>query len=126
MRHHFRDDPDRSFEPLGDVPRGGEDFPRLAERDSVEALDRAARCALLRALAELAELRSVELVRLAELVKKPDDLVRMTDRVRRELGRDDELDRAPVGLGEVEQPPEERLREDALARIPLVRDGHEI
>ena len=76
----------------------------------------APRGALLGALAELAELGAVELVRLPELVQQPNDLVRMADRVRRELRRDHEVDRATVGLGQVEQTPEEGLREHALAR----------
>jgi hypothetical protein len=59
-------------------------------------------------------------------VQDPDDLVRVADGVRRELRRDRELDRASVRLLEVEQAPEERLREDALARVPLERDGHEV
>src|SRR6185312_3351525 len=36
------------------------------------------------------------------------------------------VDRAAVGLLEVEQPPEERLREQALVGIPLERDRHEL
>ena len=60
----------RALEPLGDVARGREQLPRLAERDAVEPLHarRIARSA--RRLAELAELGAVELVRLAELVQR--------------------------------------------------------
>src|SRR5438445_9335966 len=44
----------------------------------------------------------------------------------RELRRDDEVDRPAVRLLEVEQPPEERLRQHALAGIPLERHGDEV
>src|SRR5439155_24045709 len=84
------------------------------------------RRALLRAFTELAELRAIELVGLPELVQQPHHLVRMPDGVGRKLRRDDELDSASVGLAQIEQPPEERLGEHALARIPLVGDGDEI
>src|SRR5947207_2415150 len=84
-----------------------------------------ARRAVLRALAELPERSTVELVRLPELVQQPDDLVRMPDRIRRELGRDRQVDPPAVRLLEIEQAPEERLAQDAFARIPLVWDGHE-
>src|SRR3954451_24263659 len=50
----------------------------------------------------------------------------MADRVRGELRRDDEVDRAAVGLGEVEQPPQECLREQAFSRVPLVGNGNEL
>ena len=33
---------------------------------------------------------------------------------------------AAVRLGQVEQPPEERLRQDALTRIPLERHRHDL
>jgi hypothetical protein len=69
---------------------------------------------------------AVELVRLAELVDEPDDLVRVTDDVGGELRRDHEVDPLPVGLFEVEQPPEERLGEHALAGVPLERDADEV
>ena len=46
----------------------------------------------------------------------------MTDCVRRKLGCDHEVDRPSVGLVEIEQPPQECLAQDALARVPLV--GH--
>ena len=126
MRHHLRRQPGRSLEPLGDVPGRGEDLPRLAERHTVEPLHRPSRRSVLCALAELAELGAVELIRLAELVQQPHDLARMTHRVRRELRRDHEVDCAPVRLVEIEEPPEKRLAEHALARVPLVRHRHEV
>ena len=98
----------------------------LAERLAVEAVDGAARGAVLRRVGELPQLRAVELVRLPELVHEPDDLVRVADDVRGELRREHEVDRPPVHLLEVEQPPEERLREDARAGVPLERDGDEV
>ena len=59
-------------------------------------------------------------------MQEPDDLPWVPDRVRRELRRDHDVDRAAVRLLEVEQPPEERLRQHALARVPLERHGHEL
>ena len=50
----------------------------------------------------------------------------MPDAVGGELRRDHEVDRLPVRLGQVDQAPEERLIEDARARIPLERDGDEL
>ncbi len=37
-----------------------------------------------------------------------------------------QVDRAPVRLGQIEEPPEERLVEDARPRVPLERDGDEL
>src|SRR5207249_5335764 len=104
-----------TLEPVRDVAGRREQLPRLTERDAVEPLDRASRRSILGALAELAELCAVQLVRLAELVQEPDDLVLMPNGVRGELRCDHEVDRASVGLVEVEQPPEERLAEHPLA-----------
>ena len=39
---------------------------------------------------------------------------------------DDQVDRAPVRLGQVEEPPEERLVEHARPRVPLERDGDQL
>ena len=126
MRHDLGVDPGRAPQPVGDVARRGEDLSRLAEGDPVERLHLPPDRAVLGRLAELAERGAVELVRLAELVDEPDDLVRMADDVRRELRRDHEVDPAPVGLLEVEQPPDERLGQDALARVPLERHRDEV
>ena len=120
-------EPGRALEPVGDVARGGEELARLAERALVELLDAAADRALLGRLAELAELGAVELVRLAELVDEPDDLVRVADDVAtgtwsRSRGRS----RRPSASVEVEQPPEERLGQHALAGVPLERHGDEV
>jgi hypothetical protein len=41
-------------------------------------------------------------------VDEPDALLRVADDVRRELRRDDQIDPLPVGLLEVEHPPQER------------------
>ena len=113
-------------EALGDVARRREDLARFAERDLVELLDLAPDRPLLGRLAELAERGAVELVRLAELVDEPDHLVRMADDVRGELRRDHQVDAPAVRFLEVEQPPEERLRQDALAGIPLERHADEV
>src|SRR5207237_4328814 len=96
------------------------------QREAGEAVDGAAERPALRRLVELTQLGAVELVSLAELVQEPDDLVRVADDVGGELRRDDEVDRRAVGLLQVEQPPEKRLREDAFARIPLERDRDEL
>ena len=72
------------------------------------------------------ERRAVELVRLPELVDEPHALLAVTHEVGRELRRDDDVDRPAVHLVEVEEPPQERLREDARAGIPLERHGDEI
>ena len=77
-------------------------------------------------LAELPELGAIELVRLAELMHEPHALLGVAHDVRGELRRHDEVDRLPVRLGQVEQPPEEGLREHAGARIPLERDGDDL
>ena len=126
VRHHLGFEPGRTAHALGHVARGCKELAGLAERDPVEAMHGAPRGALLGALTELAELGAVELVRLPELVQEPNDLVRMPDRVGRELRRDHEVDRATVGLGQVEQTPEEGLREHALPGVPLVRHGDQV
>jgi hypothetical protein len=119
-------EPERALEPRGHVRGDGEQLPRLAEGGRVEPMDRAPGRPVEGVLAELAELRAVELVRLPELMYEPNDLVRMAHDVRRELRRDHEIDSAAVGLLQVEQPPDERLGQDALARVPLERHRDEV
>ena len=126
MRHHVGVDARRAREAVGDVLRGREDPPRLAEADAVEPVDLPAERAVGRRLGELAELGAVELVRLAELVQEPDDLVRVADAVRRELRRDHEVDRAAVRFGQVGEPPEERLGQHPLAGVPLERQRDDV
>ena len=126
MRQHLGDEAGRALEPAGDVLRGGEEPRRLAERDAVELLHASSHRAILGRLAELPEVGAVELVGLPELVHEPDALLRVPDRVGGELGRHDHVDRASVGLRQVEQPPEERLRQHARAGIPLERDGDDL
>ena len=115
-----------ALEPVGDVLRDREEPGRLAERDPVESLHLPPERALLGRLVELPEVGSVELVRLPELVDEPDALLRMPHEVRGKLRRDDQVHRRPVHLLEVEHPPQERLREDACARIPLERNRDEL
>jgi hypothetical protein len=115
----------RPLQPVGDIPRDGAQLARLAERDPVEAVHGAAQRPRLRIVAELAQLGAVEVVRLAELVHEPDDLVRVAHGVGGELRADHEVDRATVRLLEVDEAPEEGLGQDALARVPLERDGDE-
>ena len=97
-------------------------FLAFAERAAVE-LDLAA-CGPLDGL-ELAEVGAVELVGLAELVHEPHALVRVPDRVRRELRRDQQVDLPPFDLVQVEQPPRESVRQQPLRRVPLERHGDE-
>ena len=126
VRKHLGGDARRALEPAGDVRRRREHLPRLAEALLVEPLHLAAERAVARGLGELPELRAVELVGLAKLVEQPHDLVGMAHAVRRELRRDDEVDAPAVRLRQVGEPPEERLRQHTLARIPLERHRHEI
>ena len=116
VRHDLRLEPGRVAQPPGDVAGGGEDLPRLAERRPLEREHAPPQRAVLRRLGELSERRPVHVPGLAELVDEPDHLARMPHRVRRELRRDHRVDRAAVRLVEIEQPPQERLRQHALAR----------
>ena len=99
---------------------------RLAEGDPIEIVNLPPQRPILGRVAELTERRSIELVRLAELVHEPDALVRMADEIRRELRGDHHVDPAAVDLVEVDHPPEERLGENASARIPLERNGDDV
>ena len=65
-------------------------------------------------------------VRLAELVDEPHDLVLVPHEVRRKLHRDDEVHGLAVGLGDVEKAPRERRGQDLLPGIPLERQAHEL
>ena len=121
MRQHFGNETGGALEPLLVVARGREQLPGFTQDPEVESLDGAPRGAILVGLRELSELGPIELVRLPELVQEPDDLVRVPHGVRGELGGDDEVDGLSVGLGQVDESPEERLREHARPRIPLVR-----
>ena len=127
MRHHLRVEPGRRRAACpATLPDVAKIARASAERGALEREHLPPQRAVLRRLGELAELGAVEVPRLPELVQEPDDLARMANRVRRELRRDHRVDRPPVRLLEVEQPPEERLREHALARIPLERHGDEL
>jgi hypothetical protein len=121
----LRLEPERTLEAVGDVARDREQLPRLAERTAVELVDLAARGSVDGALAELAEVGAIELVGLAELVHEPHALVRVPDRVRRELRRDQQVDLPPFDLVQVEQAPRERVRQQPLRRVPLERHGDE-
>src|SRR5260370_40288765 len=57
-------------------------------------------------------------------MKEPGDLVRVPDKVSGKLGRDDGIDRLPIGLREVDEPPGRRLREKLLLRVPLEGNCH--
>jgi hypothetical protein len=50
----------------------------------------------------------------------------MADEIRRELGGDDEIDRAPVALAQIEEPPRGRVRQDLVLRVPLERHAHKL
>ena len=120
--------PGRALEPAGDVrARSRTTFRASPSATAVEALHLRGAARGPRADSrELAELGAVELVRLAELVQRArrpccgwrtqydGNFVATTRSI------------APaVRLLEVEQPPEERLRQHALARVPLERHRHE-
>ena len=75
---------------------------------------------------EVALGRAEAVVRLAELVDQPDDLVLVPHEIGRELHRDHEIDALPVRLRHVEKPPRERGRQDLRARVPLERKAHEL
>ena len=126
MGQHLGDEPRRALQPAGDVAGGREQAARLAERDAVEILHLAANGPVLGALGELPQRGAVELVGLPELVHEPDPLLGVAHDVRRELRRDDHVDRPPVALGEVEQAPRERLGQDLGARVPLERDRDDL
>ena len=126
VRHHLRGDSRRALQAVGDVAGGCEHLLRLTQGHAIEPLDGPARSTLLRALTELPELGAVELVGLPELVQQPHHFVRMSDCIGGKLRRDGELDRASVGFTQIEQSPEKGLRKHALARIPLVGNGHEV
>ena len=126
MGKHLGLEAGRRLEPRRDVARDREEARGLAERDAVEVLHLPSQRALLGRVAELAERRAVQLVRLPELVDEPHALLGVAYEVGRELRRHDDVDSPAVRLVEVEQPPEERLREDARAGIPLERNGDEI
>ena len=123
---HLGDEPRRALQPAGDVAGGREQAARLAERDAVEILHLAAHGPVLGALGELPQRGAVELVGLPELVHEPDPLLGVAHDVRRELRRDDHVDRPPVALGEVEQAPREGLGQHLGAGIPLERDRDDL
>ena len=110
----------------GDDRRRREDLLRFAQRHPVELEHLASQRSVLGRLGELPELGAIEVPGLAELMEQPHHLVRMLDHVRRKLRRDHGVDRPAVRLLEVEKPPEERLGQHALARIPLERNGDEL
>ena len=60
----------------------------------------------------------------AVLMEQPRHLVRMTDEIRRELRRDHGVDALAVRLGQIDEPPRGRLREQLLLRVPLERNRH--
>ena len=126
MRQDLGDEARRPLEAPRDVRRRREEACRLAERAPVELLHLPAERPLLGRPAELPELGAVQLVRLPELVHEPHALLTVPDDVGRELRRHHDVDRAAVGLFEVEHAPEERLGEHAGARVPLERDRDEI
>ena len=59
-------------------------------------------------------------------MQEPHDLVGVPDDVGGKFRRDYEIDRGPVGLLQIEQPPEKSLRQHTFARIPLERKGDEL
>src|SRR5581483_6173535 len=126
VRQQLRLDAVEALQAIRDVARGREHAARLAQRDRVEPRNCLPRRAVERRLVVLAEIGAVVVVGLEELVQHPGDLVRVTHAVRGELRRDDAVDRPAVGLGQVDEPPQECLVEHARLRIPLERHGDEL
>src|SRR5256714_843651 len=110
---------------VGPVARDRSRPRRLAGRARVEPVNCPPQRPVLRRLGELAELGAVEVVRLPELVHEPDHLAPVPHDVGGELRPDHKVDRPPVSLLEVDEPPEEGLAEDARPWIPLERHGDE-
>ena len=98
----------------------------LAEHLGVEPDQRVAQPDVLLVVAEVAVRRAAQLVGGAVLVNQPGDLVRVADEVGRELRGDHEIDRPPVALAEIEQPPGRGVGQDLFLRIPLERHAHEL
>ena len=113
-------------EPVGGVLRVREDLPRLSESRAVRLGDQLAPARVLGRGGEVALGRAEAVVRLAELVDQPDDLVLVPHEIGRELHRDHEIDALSVRLRHVEKPPRERGRQDLRARVPLERKTHEL
>ncbi len=115
-------DPVVAREAVGRVARVGEDPLRFAERVAVQADQIVAEPDIAFGVFELAVRRAGEVVNGAVLVKQPRDLVRVADEVRREFRRDHGVDPLVVRLGEIDEAPRGRLREQLRFRVPLERD----
>ena len=118
-------DPVEPRQPVCGVLRVREDLPRLPEARAVRFGDQLAPARVLGRGGEVALGRAEAVVRLAELVDQPDDLVLVPHEVGGELHRDHEIHALPVRLRHVEKPPRERGCQDLGARVPLERKAHE-
>ena len=68
---------------------------------------------------EVAERRSAELIGRSTLMDQPDDLVRVPGEICRELGANDQVNRAAVALTQVDEAPGGGVGEDLFLRILL-------
>ena len=73
-------------------------------------------------MAELAVRRAAQIVNRAVLMKQPGHLVRMAHEIGRELRGDHEIHGLVVRLGQIDEPPQRRLREQFALRIGLERN----
>ena len=113
-------------QPLRGVARVGEDRPALAEHLGVELDQAVAQPDVRLDVAEVAVLGAAQLVRGAVLMDQPRDLARMAHEVGRKLRGDHQIDRLPVALAQIEQPPRRGVRQDLVLRIPLERHADEL
>ena len=110
----------------GGVGRVGEPPLALTEHRGVERDQPLAHRDVVFDVEEVAVARAGQLVRRAVLMDEPHDLVRVTHEVGRKLRRDHEVDRPPVALAEIEQPPRRGVRENLLLGIPLEGNADEL
>ena len=68
----------------------------------------------------------MELVRLTKLVDKPDDLVRMSKQIRRELRCNHQIGRHVQIGAELDEPPHHRVRRQPVIRPPLPGKTHNL
>ena len=125
-RQHLGHEAGRTLEPPSDVPGDRKQACGLSQRRPVERLHLSPQRTILGRGAELAQVGPVELVRLPELVHEPDAFLGMPHDVGGELRRHHHVDLLPVDLAQIDEPPEERLRQHSRARVPLERHGDEV
>ena len=106
------------------VPRVAEHVAALAEHPAVQLHQRLPQADVLLDMGEVGVGRAAQLVGGTVLVDEPRHLARVAREVGRELRADREVDRLPVALAQVEQPPRRGVRQDLGLRVPLERHAH--